>query len=164
MKVEITLTEEQIERILSQQESEAVEKKKDSGRFYPKDGEKYWCFECVGLGSLDNKWHDDIIDARILYSGMMFRTKEEAEENGLKNIERIKEINRVNRYIDENGLRSDASDEYHYNLIMENEHGTIVFLGTKHKELSILGDIKNALEAGKILEDCKEDLELIFNS
>ena len=126
MKVEIMLTNEQIKQILAQDEKKAQEKK-NHGRFYPKEGEEYFRMGMSGMVisvvSRPNRDYDDI------FMGNCFRTEKEAREKGKKNIERIKAINRVNQYIDENGLREEYLEKAH-----------------------------------KILENCKEDLELIFNS
>jgi len=128
------------------------------------NGDDYFCEDGVGSYSLKT-WRNNDFDFYRLDTGNAFKTREEAE----KKAQQMQALARVNRYIRENDLRLTDVD---WNNTEQSKWSILYNISSEKIEASawcinnykiLIGDLKSR-EAGKqVIENCIDDLKIIFD-
>lgn len=160
MNIELKINGKEVE--LSEETKEKIKKACGQVKIRPKDGENYFYIGSVGSVYSGSFYKDNPIDNNIFKSGIGFFTEEEAE----KELAKRQAIQRVKDYIKENGMYlepdwNDNSDKYFFDYYFS-EDKIGINSRSHYKHYSPIGYLKSAEDAKKVLEDNKEDLELIY--
>lgn len=156
MKIELKINGKAIE--LSEETKEQIKKACGQVKVRPEMGEEYWF---LGDDYVDmHIWDNDEMDNSCWSSGDGFFTEEEAK----KELDKRLAIQRVKDYIKENGMYwepnwNDCNEKYFF-VSHSGETQLHHYCSLKH--YSPIGYLKSKEDAEKVLEDNKEDLELIF--
>lgn len=157
MKITLDLTPEQLKEVKKIL-------KEDDGFWEPKVGEKYHHYN-VYIGEFCTKKNiDDSIDRHLILSGRAFRTEQDCINHNKKE-EAIQEIKRfISNEIgtfnpDWNNIKQNKFIIYH-----NHEEGKYACRGyCLVQKQSLFGYLKSYQDAQKVIENCKKDLDIIFN-
>jgi len=160
MKIELKINGKAIE--LSEETKEQIKKACGQVKVRPKDKEDYFFLDSEGI-ICETCWEDTYIDINTWNSGNVFFTKEEAK----KELDKRQAIQRVKDYIKENGMyfETDWNDDnlkYNFYYFYYAVDKVAIDCWSKYKNYSPIGYLKSKEDAEKVLEDNKEDLELIY--
>jgi hypothetical protein len=155
MNIELKINGKAIE--LSEEIKEQIKKACGQVKLRPTMEEKYWAITGGEVGSF--YFDGGLIDNNIWNAGNGFFTKEEAQ----KELAKRQAIQRVKDYILENGMYWEPDwndDNLKYNFYYEDK--VEIDYGIQCKRYSPIGYLESEEHAEKVLEDNKEDLEIIF--
>ena len=137
---------------------------KESNSVPFRHGDSYYLVDAGGNAN-NSYWRDDDFDYYRLDTGNAFKTREEAE----KKSQQMQALARVNRYIRENDLRLTDVD---WNNTEQSKWSILYNITSEKIEASdwcisnykmLIGDLKSE-EAGKqVIENCIDDLKIIFD-
>lgn len=157
MKIELKINGKAIE--LSKETEEQIKKACGQVKVRPEMEEEYWFIDNDYIDT--NIWDNHKTDNKYWNSGNGFFIREEAE----KELEKRLAIQRVKDYIKENGMywEPDWNDNGIEKYFFASQIGaTQIHNCYSLKYYSPIGYLKSKKDAEKVLEDNKEDLELIF--
>ncbi|MDY0144207.1 MAG: hypothetical protein RBR97_20180 [Bacteroidales bacterium] len=156
MKIELKINGKAIE--LSEETKEQIKKACGQVKLRPTMEEKYWAITGGEVGSF--YFDGGLIDNNIWNAGNGFFTKEEAQ----KELAKRQAIQRVKDYILENGMYYEPDwDNGNEKYFFASYRGkTQIHNFCSNKCYSPIGYLKSNEDAEKVLEDNKEDLEIIF--
>ncbi|MDY0143721.1 MAG: hypothetical protein RBR97_17690 [Bacteroidales bacterium] len=157
MKIELKINGKAIE--LSEEIKEQI--KKVCGqevKVRPELGEEdFWIIATEGI--VEKLYYNTNEDVAVWNAGNGFFTKKEAE----KELAKRQAIQRIKDYILENGMYWEPDwndDNLKYNFYYEDK--VEIDYGIQCKRYSPIGYLESEEHAEKVLEDNKEDLEIIF--
>lgn len=137
---------------------------KESNSVPFRHGDRYYLVDLAGNAN-SSHWSDDEIDNYRLDIGNAFKTREEAE----KKAKQMQALARVNRYIRENDLRPTDVDwnntkqhkwSIYYNITSEKiEAGDWCISNFK----TLIGELKSEEAGEQLIENCIDDLKIIFD-
>ncbi len=150
--VEVTLTQEQIDQILKENE-------KKSG--YPENDTEFWYLTSYGE-AIYYHWEGEESEHYMFDTGNYYETKAEAE----KALEKLQALARIRKYIRENdlGVVPDWSDRNRAAYIYYS-HSDSEFLWEVYWYLSQetnIGYLKSSEACEQVIKDCKDDLLTYF--
>ena len=161
MKNQLIINNKEVE--LSPESWKAMEEQFKKKSFYPETGESIFYINFSGRGAeiLETRYNMDCKD--IFDSGLAFKTRPEAESK----LAEMQAITKVRKFIFEEGLEFEPDyrdfEQRKYNIYYSFEEERFFSLyNDACPEYSPFGYLKSEEDCEKVIENCKDELDVIF--
>lgn len=154
-KIELNLNDEQLKQLKSQMPGVFKKNKFEVG-------DEYW-YICYDGDVVECEWENDNIDKQRLAYGNAFKTEEEAT----KVSDRRQAVKRVKDWIEENlgVFEPDWSDanQSKYSIYYNYNNNLLDYTWSRAlKQYSPIGYLKSEEDCKRLIENCEEDLLIIY--